>query len=177
MVSGVRVNNPFVGACSGDDPQDWPEDEAREPHGGVPNPPVTASLCRRLEHPLVLDAPVEGVDDAEQTEGGEEPQRRRAYCRGRASSSAETTARVLAVTTWYAGVSFARTPLEEVSAKVEAIKALGWHEERRGDPWVGTFSKAMPEDETDPEAELRAAMGDHWLDADAIQTLLASKSE
>lgn len=41
------------------------------------------------------------------------------------------------------GVSFARTPLHEVSAKVEEIEALGWREREdgRGDPWAASFVK------------------------------------
>lgn len=81
--------------------------------------------------------------------------------------------------TLYAGVSFARTPLEEISAKVEQIKALGWseREDGRGDPWAVTFYKDVPEDEPDAEAELRSVMGDYWLDGEAIKALLASKSD
>jgi len=80
--------------------------------------------------------------------------------------------------TLIAAVSFARTPLEEISAKVEQIKALGWREREdgRGDPWAASFTKDVPEGEPDPEAELRAVMGEYWLDADAIKALLASKS-
>ena len=78
----------------------------------------------------------------------------------------------------YTGVSFARTPLEEVSSLARRIEALGWREteDGRGDPWAATFRKDFPEDERDPEAELREVMGDYWLDADAIKVLLASKS-
>jgi len=73
-------------------------------------------------------------------------------------------------------VSFALTPLEEISAKVEQIKALGWQvrEDRRGDPWAAGFAKDVPEGESDPQAELRVVMGEYWLDADAIKALLAS---
>jgi hypothetical protein len=76
----------------------------------------------------------------------------------------------------YAAVSFARTPLEEISAKVEQIKALGWREREdgRGDPWAVSFYKDVPEGEGDPEPELREVMGDYWLDADAIKALAGS---
>lgn len=80
--------------------------------------------------------------------------------------------------TLIAAVSFARTPLQELSAKVEQIKALGWREREdgRGDPWAASFAKDVSEDEArNGEAELRAVMGDYWLDADAIKELLASK--
>jgi hypothetical protein len=82
-------------------------------------------------------------------------------------------------TTTHVGVSFARTPLADISAKVEAIKALGWREgeDGRGDPWAATFVKDMPDDDNDPAAELRAVMGDYWLDADAITGLLASRTQ
>lgn len=78
--------------------------------------------------------------------------------------------------TLIAGVSFARTPLEEISAKVEQIKALGWREREdgRGDPWAASFVK---DEARNAEAELRGVMGDYWLDNDAIKELLASKSD
>jgi hypothetical protein len=82
------------------------------------------------------------------------------------------------VTTCHAGVSFARTPLEEVSSLARRIEALGWRESEdgRGDPWAVEFEKDVSEDERDPEAELREVMGDYWLDADAIKALLTPKS-
>lgn len=76
--------------------------------------------------------------------------------------------------TLIAAVSFARTPLEEISAKVEQIKALGWRESEdgRGDPWASSFVKDVPRDQaSNADAELRAVMGDFWLDADAIKEL------
>jgi hypothetical protein len=33
-------------------------------------------------------------------------------------------------------VSLARVPLREISRKVEQLEALGWREDRRGDPWA-----------------------------------------
>ena len=84
----------------------------------------------------------------------------------------------MAVTTMIVGVSFARTPLEEVSGKVEELKALGWHEREngRGDPWAASFVKDLPEDRAgDAEAEICAVMGDYWLNAAAIRALLGSK--
>jgi hypothetical protein len=71
------------------------------------------------------------------------------------------------------GVSFARTPVAEISAKADAIQELGWREDKRGDPWVVAYRKVLPEGE-DPEAEIRAVMGDYWLTADDIRDLLAS---
>ena len=71
------------------------------------------------------------------------------------------------------GVSFARTPLAEISAKANAIQELGWREDKRGDPWVVAYRKTIPEGQ-DPEAEIRVVMGDYWLTADDIRDLLAS---
>jgi hypothetical protein len=70
------------------------------------------------------------------------------------------------------GVSFARTPLAEVSEKVAAIEALGWHEISRGDPWAASFNKEVPEEANDPSAEVRAVMGDYWMTADEIRELV-----
>jgi hypothetical protein len=78
----------------------------------------------------------------------------------------------------HAAVSFARTPLEQISGKVAAIKALGWREREdvRGDPWAASFVKDFPEERAgDAERELREVMGDYWLDAAEIRSLLASK--
>jgi hypothetical protein len=71
------------------------------------------------------------------------------------------------------GVSFARTPLAEISAKANAIQELGWREDKRGDPWVVGYRKAIPAGH-DPEAEIRSVMGDYWLTTDDIRDLLAS---
>lgn len=71
------------------------------------------------------------------------------------------------------GVSFARTPVAEISAKANAIQELGWREDKRGDPWVVTYRKAIPEGQ-DPDAAIRSVMGDYWLTADDIRDLLAS---
>jgi hypothetical protein len=73
----------------------------------------------------------------------------------------------------FVGVSFARTPVAEISAKANVIQELGWREDKRGDPWVVAYRKAIPEGQ-DPEAEIRAVMGDYWLTADDIRDLLAS---
>lgn len=74
-----------------------------------------------------------------------------------------------------AAVSFARMPLAEVSAKVAEIEALGWVEVGRGDPWAVSFRKEVPEEQADPEADLREVMGEYWMTADEIRALLASK--
>jgi hypothetical protein len=71
------------------------------------------------------------------------------------------------------GVSFARTPVAEISAKANAIQELGWREDKRGDPWVVAYRKVISEGQ-DPEAEIRAVMSDYWLTADDIRDLLAS---
>lgn len=80
----------------------------------------------------------------------------------------------MAVMTMRVVVSFARTPLEEISSKVEEIKALGWEEreDSRGNPWAVAFVKDFPEEEIDEQvAEVRAVMGDYWLDKDAVREL------
>jgi hypothetical protein len=71
------------------------------------------------------------------------------------------------------GVSFARTPVAEISAKANAIQELGWREDKRGDPWVVAYRKVIPEGQN-AEAEIRAVMGDYWLSDDDIRDLLAS---
>ena len=69
-------------------------------------------------------------------------------------------------------VSFANTPLAEVSAKAAEIIALGWSENDRGDPWVVSYRKDFPDGERgDAEAELQRLMGDYWLTADDMQAL------
>src|SRR4051812_14270545 len=73
---------------------------------------------------------------------------------------------------WRVGVSFLRTPFAEIPTRIEAIEAWGWKIEGRGDPWVISFSKAIPEETRDPEAELREVMGDDWMRADEIRRLL-----
>ena len=83
--------------------------------------------------------------------------------------------------TLIAAVSFARTPLEEISAKVEEIKALGWREREdgRGDPWAASFAKDVPEDEArNTEAELdRVSVEPVVAHHRAKKALLASKSD
>jgi hypothetical protein len=70
-------------------------------------------------------------------------------------------------------VSLARVPLREISRKVEQLEALGWREDRRGDPWAASFVKDFPagEDST-AEAEVRRVMGDYWVDAAERRALL-----
>jgi hypothetical protein len=71
------------------------------------------------------------------------------------------------------GVSFARTPVAEISAKANAIQELGWREDKRGDPWVVAYRKVIPAGQ-DPEAEIRAVMSDYWLTAEDVRDLLVS---
>jgi hypothetical protein len=71
-----------------------------------------------------------------------------------------------------AGVSFVRTPVAKVTERAAAIEALGWREVGRGDPWVVSFQKDVPEEDSDPSAELREAMGEFWVTADEIRELL-----
>jgi hypothetical protein len=70
------------------------------------------------------------------------------------------------------GVSFARTRLAEVSGKVAELEALGWRELGRGDPWAASFRKSVPEEDGDPTAEVRAVMGDAWMDDGEMRALL-----
>src|SRR5262249_23534464 len=80
--------------------------------------------------------------------------------------------RPLSLMSFTVGVSFAKTPLAEGSENAAALEALGWHETDRGDPWATSFSKDVPEQETDPAAEVRGVMGEYWLSADEIRELL-----
>lgn len=74
-----------------------------------------------------------------------------------------------------AGVSFAKTPLAEISGKVAEIEACGWKEDSRGDPWAVSFRTYIPEGEGHAaEAELREIMGNYWLPADEVRSF-ASK--
>jgi hypothetical protein len=67
------------------------------------------------------------------------------------------------------GVSFVKTPLAEISAKTAAIEALGWRPRDRGDPWVVSYFKDFATDLAASDAEVRAVMGDYWVDADAMR--------
>lgn len=71
-------------------------------------------------------------------------------------------------------VSFAKTPLGEISKKAEQIRALGWKEDRRGDPWAVTYRKWVPRG-VDAEAELRDVMGDYYLTPEDTRSLLDSR--
>jgi hypothetical protein len=73
---------------------------------------------------------------------------------------------------WSVAVSFAKTPLSEVSAKAQEITAHGWEYRDRGDPWSASFGKKLPESEADPARELRTIMGEYWVSADEIGALL-----
>lgn len=82
----------------------------------------------------------------------------------------------MGTTSFTIAVSFAKTPLNEITQKVVEIEALGWLDEDRGDPWVVAFVKKIPEGESEKAVELvRRIMGDYWVDADEIEDLLASK--
>jgi hypothetical protein len=70
-------------------------------------------------------------------------------------------------------ISLARVPLREISRKVEQLEALGWREDRRGDPWAASFVKDLPVGEDRAaEAEVRGAMGNYWVDAAETRALL-----
>lgn len=83
----------------------------------------------------------------------------------------------MAEITIFASVSFAKTPVSEVSDRAGRITALGWVERGRGDPWAVSYRKDFPEeDANDPEAELRDVMGEYWLSAAEIRALLGKNS-
>jgi hypothetical protein len=70
-------------------------------------------------------------------------------------------------------VSLARVPLREISRKVEQLEALGWREDRRGNPWAASFVKDFHEGEDSAaETEVRQVMGDYWVDAAETRALL-----
>ncbi len=80
----------------------------------------------------------------------------------------------------YLSVSFARTPLNEIGAKVEELEALGWRQDddHRGDPWVAVFVREFPEETAgEATAELRHAMGDYWVDAGEMRGLRQDVSD
>ena len=81
----------------------------------------------------------------------------------------------MAGTRWRVDVSFLRTTFAQIPTRIEAIETCGWRIESRGDPWVISFSKAISEETSDPEAELREVMGDDWVRADEIRQLLGIK--
>jgi len=67
-------------------------------------------------------------------------------------------------------LSFAETPLAEISAKAAELEARGWvfDEERKGDPWIVLLSKRFSDPTPhDREAELREVMGNYWVDLDS----------
>jgi hypothetical protein len=78
--------------------------------------------------------------------------------------------------TMHVGVSFAKTPVNEIGSKAEALRALGWREGERGDPWAISYFKSLRESQTDrAEDEVRGVMGEHWLSADEIRGLLSRR--
>jgi hypothetical protein len=82
--------------------------------------------------------------------------------------------RAVALMSLTVGVSFARTPVAEVSAKAAELESLGWREVGRGDPWAVSYNKDVPEEDADPYADVRAVMGDYWMTADEMRDLRAS---
>ena len=69
-------------------------------------------------------------------------------------------------------VSFAETPLAEISAKAAELASRGWvfDEQRKGDPWLVLLSKRFPAPPDDCETEIRAIMGNYWVDLDPPDT-------
>ena len=69
----------------------------------------------------------------------------------------------------FSAVSFAETPLAEISTKAKALRSRGWvfDEERKGDPWLVLISKRFEGPVLDDgEAEIREVMGNYWVDLD-----------
>jgi hypothetical protein len=70
-------------------------------------------------------------------------------------------------------VSFAKTPAHEITELHNRIVALGWKEVDRGDPWVISYERLIPDAiEDEVLAEVQTLMRDYWLDADDIKALL-----
>jgi len=65
-------------------------------------------------------------------------------------------------------VSFAETPLAEISTKAAELTSRGWvfDEQRKGDPWLVLLSKHFPTPPDDCETEIRDIMGNYWVDLD-----------
>src|SRR4051794_36723520 len=75
--------------------------------------------------------------------------------------------------TWLAVVSFAKTALADVASKAEQIRALGWKEYARADPWAVKYAKDCARGEPDAEAELREVMAECWVDGAEIESLIS----
>jgi len=69
-------------------------------------------------------------------------------------------------------VSFATTPVSEVSSKHDAIVAAGLKDLDRGDPWSVMYRKEVGSRGDDEEREIREIMGYYWLDGDAMAELV-----
>jgi hypothetical protein len=69
-------------------------------------------------------------------------------------------------------VSFAETPLAEISTKAAELERRGWSfdEQRKGNPWLVLLSKRFPAPPDDCEAEIRDIMGNYWVDLDPDTT-------
>jgi hypothetical protein len=71
-------------------------------------------------------------------------------------------------------VSFAETPLADISTKAAELASRGWvfDEQRKGDPWLVLLSKRFPAStpSDDYESEIRDIMGNYWVDLDPPDT-------
>ena len=75
------------------------------------------------------------------------------------------------ITTVLATVSFEKTPLLEISAKAEAIQALGWEEyDRLPQRWIVKYEKVVALSDTPADGELADVMGSYWVDPDLLHT-------
>ncbi|MBA2740705.1 MAG: hypothetical protein H0U46_01680 [Actinobacteria bacterium] len=65
-----------------------------------------------------------------------------------------------------------------MGSKLEELKALGWREGRRGNPWVVVLEKDYPNDDVmamdGALPELQAAMGEYFLSDDESRELAAN---
>lgn len=70
--------------------------------------------------------------------------------------------------TLFVNVSYARTPVDEISGLHARILGLGWEPTgNRGDPWIVTYSKSAENQGDVSKTELADVMGDYWLDTAA----------
>jgi len=174
---------------SGAEPIIWPREAFGEISGanemveGERSRTVIVRASEHRPHVLRLHAPSggfvlasRGVDGLQHRQDFGVPVRahRRECTNSLGCGSLSVRVTLMAETTLLAGVSFARTPLTEISAKDAEIRAAGWEPTgTRGDPWAATYRKQVPEDDPDPERELRLIMGDYWLDPEAIRDLMS----
>jgi hypothetical protein len=72
-----------------------------------------------------------------------------------------------------AAASFAKTPLDLVSHFDQRIRAAGWTEVGRGDPWLVWYQKDYADNGLiEGERELREIMGQHWIERERAGSAL-----